>query len=70
MKHVQVSPGQYVSISAQAQARARKAFAQVGYSKAQADQIAQASETAAQVTVLAGSRNKIRTLASDRVLVA
>jgi hypothetical protein len=70
MKHVQISPDQYVSISPQAQERARVAFARVGYTKIQADQIAQASDVVTQITVLAGSRKKLLALANDRALAA
>lgn len=68
MKRVQVSPGQYVSVSPQAQERARKAFARVAFTQAQAQQIAQATEAVAQVNVLVGSRTKLYAMASQRVL--
>lgn len=70
MKGVQVSPGQYISVSSQAQDRTRRAFARVAYTKAEADRIAQTSSAEAQTTVLAGSRKKLRAMADDQPLAA
>lgn len=70
MKRVQVSPGQYISVSSQAQDRARRVFARVAYTKTEADRIAQTSSAEAQMTVLAGSRKKLHAMADEQPLAA